>query len=274
MSKFKLENTQQFGSIQTNLYSYKEKNNELIDYIKDKVNQPLQNFDDILKNHSSASIDSQTLAKKFRELSTPDNHSVPAFDVKRSTVTEFMAEFLLEKEFQCIFFEKTNKKLNKSIVDVNRHSTGVDVIGIQEDGENLKFVVAEVKASKDSNIPCSSANNLKGDIETALDFNNHRLVREIFSMLSLLNHSPNRFEKYIQFLLTLIEKEGAPDIFIQRLIIFPFLIRNNTKILEDKNLSDFKNFSELDIKGAEIIGIVWAVNKDIDSFANSFYGHD
>ena len=99
----------------------------------------------MLDKYGGAGLDKQKLRAQYTRLSTPENHKIPAFDIKRSTVTEFMAEFLLEKEFQCIFFERASKKINKSIVDTNRHTTGIDVVGIQEQEAKLKFLVAEVK---------------------------------------------------------------------------------------------------------------------------------
>ena len=273
MSRFTLEDKQDFGSIQTKLYSYREEGGQLSAYLRNKVRQPVQSFNDLLINHAGENINKEEILAKYNECCTPSDHPVPAFDVKRSTVTEFMAEFLLEKEFQCIFFEEVNKKLNKSIVDAERHSTGVDIVGIQESGDNLKFVVGEVKASSDSSIPCRSADSLKDDVCKLLDFDNKRIYKEIFTMMNSLKNE-SLLEKYISFLLELIGKENSLNLFVEKVIIFPFLIRKNPEILKQKNLNDFENFSELDTREAEIIGIVWAINKDINDFVDSIYNND
>ncbi len=274
MSAFKLEQEQEIGSIKAKLYSYTGKESELNSYIKNKVQQQRSDFADLLDTYGGAGLDKKKLLGQYSALSTPQNHQVPAFDIKRSTVTEFMAEFLLEKEFQCIFFEKINKKIKKSIIDTDRHTTGVDVVGIQEKEEHLKFVMAEVKASGDQSIPCASARSLQEDIDKAMDFKNDRLYREIFAMFEIARDPEAQItKKYVTFLLDLIAKKDASEQLIQRIIIFPFLIRNHSPILENKNLNDYQNFSELDTKGAEIIGIIWAINKDIDQFASSIYNN-
>ncbi|MBE8233061.1 MAG: hypothetical protein HAW67_04940 [Endozoicomonadaceae bacterium] len=272
MSKFTLVREQSFGDVQAKLYSYTEKESDLNAYIQKQIKRPQQKFNDILDQYGQDSLDTAALLEQYEKLSTPHNHAIPAFDVKRSTVTEFMAEYLLAKEFQCIFFEESNKKINKSVVDANRHSTGVDVVGIQENENTLKFVVAEVKASQDPNIPCAPAESLKKDIINLLDFENDRLYREIFAMID--NFKKPEIEKYITFLVDLINKQDAPKQFIERIIIYPFLIRNNVEIVKKKKLDDYKNFSQLDTKGVETIGIVWALNKDLDAFVNSIYSND
>ena len=273
MSKFKVEKAEDFGSIQAKLYSYTEQKGELATYIRKKIASSQQDFENLLANHTSDDVDKTALLAKFKQLATAANHSIPAFDVKRSAVTEFMAEFLLENEFQCIFFEQANKKLTKSVVDANRHTPGIDVVGIQENDKNLKFIVAEVKASKDQNIPSSSAQSLKKDIENICDFDNNRLTKEITAMFQQLGQKQPT-DKYITFLLELINGKNSAKILVEKIIIFPFLIRNNPKILQEKNLNDFKNFSELDTKGIETVGVVWAINKNIDEFVKNIYAND
>jgi len=270
MSEFKLEKEERFGNIDVNLFSYTEQQSALSRYIQSKVQQPASNFSNLLENYASSNIDKDFLLQKFNELNTPANHTVPTFDVKRSTVTEFMAEYLLEKEFQCIFFEETNKKLNKSMIDTSRHTTGVDVVGIQQSDNNLKFVVCEVKASIESKVPCQSANSLKQDIEKLLNFTNNRLISEIFGMSETIKSS-SQMESYVKFLLELISSSQSQNKLIENLIIFPFLIRQNSEILKKKNLNDFKDFSQLDTKNVETIGIIWAINKNLDAFVESIF---
>lgn len=276
MYSFKLEKEEKFGDVNAKLYSYRGNNNEISGYIKSKIEQSTNNFSELLNSHAGNNIDKQSILNRFKQLSTPTKHKIPAFDVRRSIVTEFMAEFLLEREFQCIFFEQANKKINKSTINANRHSAGVDIVGIQENNSELKFIVAEVKASKQQDIPCTSARQLKQDIENILNFVNNRLIREIFSLSEELDKGTQqtKINKYINFLLTLIQQENSPQLFVEKLIIFPFLIRDNPQILAQKTLQDFHNFSELDTKGTETIGIIWAVNKDIDNFVQSIYSHD
>ena len=276
MDYFTLEKTQTFGNVKVRLFSLKNKyhKNKLTAYIKERIAMTTQSCIDTIEKYASDIIDHDELKRKIASITMPGEHSIPAFDVKRSTVTEFMAEFLLEENFQCIFFEQTNKKIDHLAFETDHHISGVDLVGIQEQ-EELKLILAEVKASEEQKIPCKSASTLKKDMEKALDFENNRVDREILSMIQCLELKNEQiYEKYLNFLSDLIAKPDALKVLVRRIIIFPFLIRNYSRILEDSSLDDFKDFSELDTKDVEVTGILWAINKDINTFVDDIYASD
>ncbi len=55
-----------------------------------------------------------TFVKKFNEqvakITIPQKAKMPQFDVRRERVTEWMAQLLLEKKYNCMFYEEADKK--------------------------------------------------------------------------------------------------------------------------------------------------------------------
>ena len=60
-----------------------------------------------------------------------------------------MAQLLLEKEYNCKFYEEADKRMNIEPVEIDKHTPGIDVPGIRMADNQVKFVVCEVKASED-----------------------------------------------------------------------------------------------------------------------------
>lgn len=209
---------------------------------------------------------------EIRKVNTPASSKLNWFDVRRSRVTEFMSQFLLEKEYQCTFFEEADKRINLAEYEADKHVSGVDVTGIQERGKVFKFVLCEVKASKEKRIPCSSANDLFSDISNTYS-NVKRILREIACYYRKLGEElkPGELAKVIGFLLSILKQSSSHEVILQNVIFIPFLIRNNPDIIETKNLDDFRDFKIEDFNGANIKGIIWSVNFDIDQFSKEIY---
>ncbi len=93
--------------------------------------------------------------------------SISQFDVRRERVTEWVAQYLLEQEYGCRFYDEADKRINLRTVEIDKHTDGIDVPGIWIDNDKIRFVVCEVKASETKRIPCGSAQDLQEDIQKA-----------------------------------------------------------------------------------------------------------
>ena len=128
--------------------------------------------------------------------------------MRRERVTEWMAQYLLEQMYGCTFYEEADKRVNLKTVEADKHTDGIDVPGIWIDNDRVRFVICEVKASQEKKIPCSSVGPLQDDL----------------------------LQRVIDFLARLIagEKKDLAD----NLMFFPFLLRNNGKIIDEQNIDD------------------------------------
>ena len=82
-------------------------------YIKNKIKKMKMhnNYMENLK-YLSPNINIDLVSKcenRIKEIAIPKHSSKKWFDVRRSRVTEFMAELLLEKEQNCIFYDEADK---------------------------------------------------------------------------------------------------------------------------------------------------------------------
>ena len=266
-TKFEILNRKTFGNFEVIHYQYHGSKDDIVDYIKSKLDR---NYDleAIISECSSEDLNKEAFKKLVADIKKPNTASIPSFDVKRSTVTEFMAEFLLEKEFQCIFFEEINKKIRKKAVDSHKHVSGIDVVGFQKK-DTLKIVFSEVKASKTNKN--SITKDLLDDTKKIYQLDNKKVIREILDISTELHNKISSnldFKEYIVFLLNLINQKNSYDFLIKNIIVFPFLIHENRKL---KDLSDFKDFSQLDKYGKDIKGILWSINEEIDNFIKICY---
>jgi len=253
--------------------------NKLQDYIRLKIKSmkahKSQSF--LTKYMTAPNIKkefSDKLEQRIKEINTPVTHAKSWFDVRRGRVTEFMSQLLLEREFNCIFHDETDKRINTDPVNIDKHAPGIDVTGIHSAGKSIKFVVCEVKASKDHKIPCSSASDLLDDIKNSYSNRNERLTREILDYaekLSQVSTDNKLIEDIINFLVSLIRDSDSQTTLLKNVVFFPFLIRNHSNIVSHSNLDDFIHFKKSDLKGISLQGIIWSFNHDIDSFCNDLY---
>lgn len=211
---------------------------------------------------------------RMTQIATPEYNPKKWFDVRRSRVTEFMAELLLEKEQNCIFYDEADKRINLDILDLDRHAGGIDVTGIHNKDGDFKFVICEVKASKEENIPCGLANSLLEDVKKAYN-SVERINKDITQYIKWLSKDGNPSDEIliniIKFLMLLICESSSKEVVLKNVIFFPFLIRNNPKISKDTNLDDFIYFNKRDFVGTNMKGIIWSFNEDIDSFCINIY---
>ena len=130
--------------------------------------------------------------------------------------------------YGCTFYEEADKRVNLKTVEADKHTDGIDVPGIWIDNDRVRFVICEVKASQEKKIPCSSVGPLQDDL----------------------------LQRVIDFLARLIagEKKDLAD----NLMFFPFLLRNNGKIIDEQNIDDYRNFSLQRVRKKNVENIIAA----------------
>ena len=215
---------------------------------------------------------------ELSKICTPEENKKKWFDARRSRVTEFMSQLLLERELNCIFFEETDKRINLSAFEADTHVKGVDVTGIHTDsnGSN-KFVICEVKASGSSDIPCSSSGELFKDIKNSYNLTNKRVFREIKDFTSKLIEADysNDISSIIEYITDLyaqiLDKKSSKNLILDNILFIPFLIRRNPKIIENNDIGDFNNFNKDDFEQINLKGVIWVLNQDIDTFCIDLY---
>lgn len=254
-----------------------EEQKKLEDYLVGKIKKikVFNELDDVVSMINVPGITPEFTAKFKKDLTdlcNPAKHKIAAFDVRRSYITEFMSQLLLEKKYNCVFYDDADKRLNADAITINKHNPGIDVVGIQLTETNIKFAVCEVKASK-SAIPCTESAGLLSDIEHAKDISTSRLSKEIMKYISDLHKTTDDavVGKIIQFLLEILTKKDDKDYVLSNVIFFPFLIRNNPDIVTKQDVTDFDNFDGTKFTGTSIKGIIWSFNNDIDTFCSKIW---
>lgn len=250
---------------------------ELKDYLIGKIRKSkvhdIGNYD--LNFYGSKNLNPRFI-QKFNEqvakINVPQKHKLPQFDVRRSRVTEWMAQLLLEKEYDCKFYEEADKRMNIEPIDINKHTPGIDVLGIRIVDNQITFVICEVKASEEKKIPCSSVPSLQNDIQKSIDNNEERVTREILQYMHGIRNIKMRdeeLEKIVSFLAKLIV--GTKTELSKSIMFFPVLIRNNIDILQNKDPRDYKNFVVKGIDNKNIENIIFAFGYSIQKFSNEIY---
>ena len=239
-----------------------------------KINRNADSFKQLFPPDISGSF-ADKFSKRLEEASRPKKSKITAFDVRRSWVTEFMSQLLLEKEYGCVFHESVDKRINKDITETDKHAGGIDVTGIQiKNPSGLRFVVCEVKATKDPKIPCSESEKLLNDILKGVSNTDERLSREILKYINDLGETSlddDLLKNILDFLIRLVADFSSKDVLLNNVIFFPFLIRKNEAIIRDSNLNDFQGFTPDKLKDIDIKGIIWSFNNEIDEFCTSIY---
>jgi len=215
--------------------------------------------------------------KNLKEINPANNRapSKPHFSPKRSRVTEFLAQLLLEKKESCIFFEEADKRIIMSALDDDKHAPGIDITGIKKTPADFKFVVCELKANKEASIPCSSSQDVLTDIKKSYEDEKCRLSSELSDFLTSLDSIFNKDDEIcsiMEFLFSLIAQREVKEILLKNIIFIPFLIRQNEDIVNSQNLDDFVNYNPEEFKGANIKGIILSFNTDITEFSKLIYG--
>ena len=233
-----------------------------------------------LTYYGSANLNPE-FVKKFNETVAEINipkreKSIPHFDVRRERVTEWMAQIVLEDKYNCRFYEDADKRMNLDTVDIDKHTSGIDVPGILFKDDLVKFVVCEVKASESTKIPCSSAKDLMGDIQKSIDNSENRVSREILQYMHGIRNikmEDEEITKILDFLAKLIvdSKSKSSESLAKNIMFFPVLIRNNEEIVKTNNVDDYKNFDVDRIDKKNVENIICAMGCSINEFSNSIY---
>ena len=269
------------NGLKVNLFEYDIESKESISQIKEYLINKVR----ISKVHNTAEYDltyygAQNLDPEFvtrfneqvAKINIPKKSSIPHFDVRRERVTEWMAQYLLEQEYGCKFYDEADKRINLKAVEIDKHTDGIDVPGIWIDNDKIRFVVCEVKASEANQIPCDSVQSLRQDIQKAIDDVDNRVSHEILEYMHGIRNvkmQDDILEKIVDFLANLIagEKEDLAD----NIMFFPFLLRNNEKIVSEMNIDDYKNFSLQRVKRENVENIILAFEKEFTDFSTKIY---
>lgn len=258
--------------------SYKKIKEYLINKVrKSKVHNTLE-YD--LTYYGSANLNPE-FVKKFNErvaeINIPQKaKKIPQFDVRRERVTEWMAQLVLENKYGCKFYEEADKRMNLETVDIDKHTSGIDVPGIMFEDDIVKFVVCEVKASEDKKIPCSSSNALMNDIQKSIDNHENRVSREILQYMHGIRNvkmADDEITKILDFLAKLVvdSQENSSENLVKNIMFFPVLIRKNDEIINNNNIDDYKNFNVQGIDNENIENVICVLNSSINNFSNDIY---
>ena len=283
MSEFNCRNSKTINDIEVTLYDVDLENEDVMNDLKNWLQQKIKR----MNMHNTDFIDAfnvptiseeykQKIKEIYRKISNPKENEIKWFDVRRSRVTEFMAQKLLEKQYNCLFYEKADKKMQAPIIDRDKHVGGIDVTGIRNYSDGFKFVVCEVKASSSKDIPCSSAKDLLDDINKSFYDESERTTKEVMNYLSSLSNvlkdgNDQIIYNIVKFFMEIIEEKGKESLINNKVVFFPFLIRNNERVCKEYSLDDFSNFKNKDFKNTEMKGIIWAFNTDIEEFVKKIY---
>ena len=269
------------NELKVNLFEFdtddEENFNNIKAYLINKVKiSKIHNIDEYNLTYYGAKNLNPAFVAKFNEqvarINIPKKTAIPQFDVRRERITEWMAQHLLEQMYGCIFYDEADKRVNLKTVEIDKHTDGIDVPGIWVDNDRIRFVICEVKASQEKNIPCSSVMPLQDDIQKSVDNIDNRVSREILQYMHGIRNvkmQDDLLQRVIDFLARLIagEKKDLAD----NLMFFPVLLRNNAKIIDEKNMDDYKNFSLQRVKEENVESIVAAFGKDFSEFSNEIY---
>lgn len=269
------------NGLKVNLFEFDIENeenfNELKSYLVKKIaNSKVHNTEEYnLTYYASKNLNPDFVARfneQAAKLNIPKKTAIPQFDVRRERVTEWMAQYLLEQEYGCKFYDEADKRMNMKTVEIDKHTDGVDVPGIWLDHDRIRFVVCEVKASEANKIPCGSADLLQEDIQKAIDDVDNRVSREILEYMHGIRGvqiQDDVLEKIVKFLANLIvgEKKDLAD----NIMFFPCLLRNNEKIISEMNVDDYKNFSLQAVQRENVENLIVSFRKQFSEFSNEVY---
>lgn len=258
--------------------SFKEIKEYLIDRVrKSKVHNVLE-YD--LTYYGSANLNPEFIKKfneKVAEINIPQKaRKIPHFDVRRERVTEWMAQYLLENQYGCRFYEEADKRMNLETVDIDKHTSGIDVPGIMFEDNSVKFVVCEVKASEEVKIPCGSSESLMEDIQKSINNYDNRVSREILQYMHGIRNvkmADEEITKILEFLAKLVVngQKNSSENLATNIMFFPVLIRKNDEIIKNKNINDYRDFTVEGIDNKNIENIICALNSSINNFSNNIY---
>lgn len=119
---------------------------------------------------------------------------------------------------------------------------------------------------------CDSVQDLQEDVQKAINDDDNRVSREILEYLHGIRNvkiQDDVLERIVSFLAQLIagEKKDLAD----KIMFFPFLLRNNERIVSEMNIDDYGNFSLQGIKKENVENIILSFGKKFSDFSNEVY---
>lgn len=213
----------------------------------------------------------QKLQNAIDQISQPNEHKIIAFDVRRSRVTEFMSQVLLEHDFGCVFLDEFDKRINLDFHEADKQVPGIDVTGYKHDDNGFKFIACEVKASTSNVLSSTTAKGLYEDVKKAMN-DEQRLFREVLDITAKLAQNNNVFEDVLTFLLSLVENKDSQSFLKDSITIIPFYFRNYSDSLQ--NVSWEKEFDFYDITQLgkyQLVGYLWSFEHDLDELTKTIY---
>ncbi len=218
-------------------------------------------------NYSNPTVKSSFLNRIKEQLAYKKQKQ---FDKRREFVTEFMAQTLLEKENNIIFWEEVDKKINVDPIEMKKSTDGIDVTGIQLE-DNCKFVICEVKASDENKNKVDSSTEILDEIAKASFNNEWRLLDELHNYLYkiwVIEGNNDKLSKLLESLIENIKKDDSSEDIINKNIIFiPFLIRRKRDRIKDfLEIVDYKTLHE-----KEVSGVIWWFDEDITNFCINLF---
>lgn len=271
----------ELNGLKINLFEFdiesEESINEIKEYLVNKVKiSKVHNIDEYdLTYYGTKNLNPDFVARfneQVAKINVPKKSKIPQFDVRRERITEWMAQYFLEQKYGCKFYDEADKRVNLKTVEIDKHTDGIDVPGIWLDNDRIRFVVCEVKASEENKIPCDSMKSLQEDIQKSIDNVDNRVSHEILEYMHGIRNvkiQDDMLQKIVDFLIQLIagEKKNLAD----NIMFFPFLLRNNEKIVSDRNIDDYKDFSLQRVKKENVENIILSFRKKFSEFSNEIY---
>ena len=216
------------NGLKVNLFEFDIENedgyNKIKEYLINKIRiTKVHNMEEYDLTYYGAKNMNPAFVEKFNEqiakINIPQRASIPQFDVRRERITEWLAQYLLEQKYNCRFYDEADKRINMKTVEIDKHTDGIDVPGIWLDNNKIKFVVCEVKASEDKEIPCGSVKALQEDIQKAVDDADNRVSREILEYMHEMRNvkiQDDLLQRIIDFLGRLIA--GEKEEFVENIM--------------------------------------------------------
>lgn len=213
----------------------------------------------------------QKLQNAIDEISRPAEHKIIAFDVRRSRVTEFMSQVLLEHDFGCVFLDEFDKRINLDFHEADKQVPGIDVTGYKNDDNGFKFIACEVKASTNKTLASATAKGLYSDVQNAMD-NDKRLLREVLDIATKLDQNKTEFEAVLAFLLSLVENKDSQSLLKDSITIIPFYFRNYSDSLQNVNWEAEFDFYDIKQLGKyKLVGYLWSFEHNLDELTKTIY---
>lgn len=271
----------QVGDVKAAVYELDEAHQEELELrVKNKVKKMRIHRDvvddglaDMLSPFSSPQFRSSIEAYAVTATSPWRNPRID-LDVRRSRVTEFMSQILLEKQYGCLFFESTDKRVNLLHYEADKHVAGIDVTGLQNDSHNFRFVVCEVKSTRSATAG-ANVSKLVNEIDDAYNDKGGTLSREILASIQQIQGDTNlgssEMQNIVKFLAEALSVSDSKDVFLQKIIFFPFLVKQNTDNSTLDISQELVKFAPKRFTGATVEGVIWSFGKTLNEFCNDLY---